>query len=289
MPDLHGKTVLITGATHGLGQRTAQELARAGAKIVLAVRDTAKGEGVAAGLAGSAEVHYLDLAELATIRRFACEWSSDIDVLINNAGVMEVPEGKTEDGFETHIGVNFLGPFALTNLLLPHIRGQVVTLTSPFHSGGKIKTRDLNWTQRRYSAAQAYSDSKLADLLMARELQRRLAEAGSPITSIAVHPGVVRTGLFDHVKGPRGIYYAVGSRMLGHDLDHGVLPILYAATQEVPGGSLVGPDGLRRFSGQPTVLRPARNALNVELGRELWVTAEQMTHTTFDLLGASRE
>jgi NAD(P)-dependent dehydrogenase (short-subunit alcohol dehydrogenase family) len=282
VPDLHGKTVLITGATHGLGERTARELAHAGAKVVLAVRNVAKGERVAAGLAGKAEVRHLDLASLETVRSLAQEWSGDIDVLINNAGIMEVPEGRTEDGFETQIGVNFLGPFALTNLLLPYVRGRVVTLTSPVYSKGRINTHDLNWTQRRYSAVQAYNDSKLADFLLAHELQRRLSAAKSPVRSFAAHPGIVSTGLFAHVTGPRGIYYSVGAKLFGHDADHGVLPILLAATHELPGGSLIGPNGVGNFRGQPTVLQSTRKALDAPLGQELWAAAEQMTHTAFD-------
>ncbi len=169
LPNLSGRTVVITGASSGLGAITARELARSGARVVMAVRDMTKGQSVAGTIPGKTEVRQLDLTSLASIRQFATSWTGDIDVLINNAGVMYAPEGRTSDGFELHIGINHLGHFALTSLLLPHISDRVVTLTSNLASGGKIDLGDLNWERRSYKASQAYSDSKQANILFTDE------------------------------------------------------------------------------------------------------------------------
>ena len=203
LPDMTGRTVVVTGASSGIGAATARALAAAGATVVLAVRDVAKGELVAATFTGRAEVRELDLASLASIRAFAAAWTGDLDILVNNAGIMMVPEGRTADGFERQIGTNHLGPFALTNLLLPRITDRVVTVSSNAHERGRIDLDDLNWERRPYRASQAYSDSKLANLLFTFELQRRLAAAGSSVRALAVHPGMVRTNLFGHATGVR--------------------------------------------------------------------------------------
>ena len=167
LPDLTGKTFIVTGATTGLGKATADAVARAGAHVVLAVRNQAKGQVVAKAIAGDAELRELDLSSLASVRAFASSWQGPIDVLINNAGIMQVPEARTTDGFELQFGTNHLGHFALTNLLLPQIRGRIVTLSSDFHRGAKLSLDDPNWRRRRYNSSQAYKDSKLANLLFA--------------------------------------------------------------------------------------------------------------------------
>jgi NAD(P)-dependent dehydrogenase (short-subunit alcohol dehydrogenase family) len=172
---------------------------------VLAVRNPAKGQAVAEGIAGDTEVRDLDLSSLSSVRAFASSWQGPIDVLINNAGIMQVPEARTADGFELQFGTNHLGHFALTNLLLPQIRDRIVTLSSDFHRGAKLNLDDPNWRRRRYNSSQAYKDSKLANLLFARELHRQLSACGSHILSVAAHPGVVRTGLFGHVDGASGL------------------------------------------------------------------------------------
>ena len=172
LPALDGRTVVITGATSGIGRAAAAELSRAGARVVMAVRDTQRGEQVAAGMAGDPEVRRLDLTDLASVRAFADGWDGDIDVLINNAGVMAVPEGRTGDGFETQIGTNHLGHFALTGLLLSHVTERVVTLSSGAHRMGTIDLADLNWERRSYKRWPAYGQSKLANLLFTFELQR---------------------------------------------------------------------------------------------------------------------
>jgi NAD(P)-dependent dehydrogenase (short-subunit alcohol dehydrogenase family) len=279
LPDLSGKVFVVTGATSGIGELTARTLAGAGAHVVLPVRSMAKGRRVAATIAGSTEVRELDLGSLASIRAFAKSWDGQIDVLINNAGIMQVPEGRTPDGFELEIGTNHLGHFALTNLLLPQIVGRVVTLSSDFHRGAKLDLADLNWERRTYDSAQAYKDSKLANLLFARELQRRLASRGSHIRSIGAHPGIVRTGLFAHVDGLAGFGLNIGSRVVGHDVGQGILPTLFAATQDIPGGSFVGPNGFRGLRGFPTIVASSEDGNNVGLAHKLWDISESLTHT----------
>ena len=184
-----GTVVVVTGASSGIGAASARALAGAGAKVVLAVRDTAKGERIAATMTGDTEVRLLDLEDLASVRAFAAAWTGPIDILINNAGIMLVPEARTADGFERQIGTNHLGHFVLTNLLLPHITGRIVTVASNAHARGQLDLDDLNWRTRPYDTSQAYSDSKLANLLFTFELQRRLGAGGSSVRAMAVHPG----------------------------------------------------------------------------------------------------
>src|SRR3954447_13559167 len=162
LPNLDGRTFVVTGANSGIGLAAARALAKAGARVVLAVRDPEKGERAAATVGGNAEVRPLDLADLSSVRAFADAWDGDIDVLVNNAGVMATPERRTADGFELQIGTNHLGHFALTNLLLPRVRDRVVTVASTAHRTGTIDLDDLNWERREYQAWRAYGQSKLA-------------------------------------------------------------------------------------------------------------------------------
>jgi NAD(P)-dependent dehydrogenase (short-subunit alcohol dehydrogenase family) len=186
---------VVTGANSGLGLVTAGRLAAAGARVVLAVRDIDRGERAAATIPGQREVRGLDLADLASIRAFAEAWDEQLDVLINNAGVMATPERRTKDGFELQIGTNHLGHFALTNLLLPRIADRVVTVSSGAHRIGQLRIDDLNWRERSYQRWGAYGQSKLANLLFTLELQRRLAQAGSAVRALAAHPGYAATNL----------------------------------------------------------------------------------------------
>jgi NAD(P)-dependent dehydrogenase (short-subunit alcohol dehydrogenase family) len=278
LPDLSERTIVVTGASSGLGLETTRVLAGAGAHVVLAVRDPGKGQRVAAGIKGSTEIRELDLADLASVHAFADSWRGPVDVLINNAGIMAVPEGNTSDGFELQIGTNHLGPFLLTNLLLPSISDRVVTVSSQAHRFGRLDLDDLNWRMRPYSAMRAYSDSKLANLLFTLELQRRLTEASSPIRAISAHPGIARTNLFSHAGGSLAAF----DRYLGwlfHDAEHGALPIEYAATQDVPGGSYVGPDGLGHLRGYPEIHEPAKVARDAEMARRLWALSARLTNT----------
>src|SRR5215207_5133070 len=198
LPSLDGRTVIVTGANSGIGLAAAREMARAGARVVLAVRDTAKGDQAAASLPGTVEVRALDLADLASVRSFAEGWSEDVDILVNNAGVMAVPEQRTADGFEMQIGTNHLGHFALTNLLLPRVKDRVVTVASGAHRMGRIDLDDLNWERRGYDRWRAYGQSKLANLLFTLELQRRVDESGSDVRAVAAHPGWSATNLQSH-------------------------------------------------------------------------------------------
>ena len=180
--DLSGRVIVVTGASSGLGTVTARELARAGAHVVLAVRDVAKGERVAAAVAGScARCGALDSRRWPPCAPSPTAWSGDLDVLVNNAGIMAVPQGRTADGFELQIGTNHLGHFALTNLMLSHITDRVVTVVLGRAPHRQDHLDDLNWERRRYDRWRAYGQTKLANLLFTSELQRRLTEAGSSV------------------------------------------------------------------------------------------------------------
>jgi NAD(P)-dependent dehydrogenase (short-subunit alcohol dehydrogenase family) len=284
LPSLEGRTVVITGASSGLGAVTARELTRAGARVVLAVRNVEKGERVAAIIAGDREVRRLDLADLSSVRAFADAWTGDLDILINNAGIMAVPESRTADGFEAQIGTNHLGPFALTNLLLPHVTDRVVTLASGAHRLGRISLDDLNWRSRDYDRWRAYGQSKLANLLFTLELQRRLTEAGSPVRAVAAHPGYAATDLQTHTGSRvQHMTMMVGNRLLAQSDAMGALPTLYAATQDVPGGAYVGPDGLGEMRGHPTLVGRSKAANDEEMARRLWDLSEQLTGVAWPL------
>src|ERR1700683_3393585 len=213
LPDMTGRDVIVTGANSGIGRAAASAFAGAGAHVVLAVRDTDKGRAAAAGMPGETEVRQLDLASLASVRELAAAWDGELDLLINNAGVMVPPLGRTADGFELQFGTNHLGHFALTNLLLEHVTGRAVTVYSTGHRFGSIDFDDLNWERKPYKAWRAYGQSKLANLLFTTELQRRLTEAGSAVLSMAAHPGYAATNLQSH-SGSRLTGFAPGT--LGH-------------------------------------------------------------------------
>jgi NAD(P)-dependent dehydrogenase (short-subunit alcohol dehydrogenase family) len=286
LADMSGRTVVITGAYSGLGLVTAGQLARVGARVVLAVRNQEKGRQVAATMTGVTEVRPLDLSSLASVRAFAAAWTGPLDILINNAGVMQVPHGHTVDGFETQMGTNHLGPFALTNLLLPHITDRVVTVSSEMHKKGHVDPANLNGTRRPYQSFQTYCDTKLANLLFTFELQRRLVHAGSGVRSMAAHPGIAKTGLADHVTGFKGL----GLKILAsfaQDAEHGALPTLYAATTDLPGGSYIGPDGPGERRGYPKLVQASATARDSELGQRLWEASATLTGAGQDLLPAA--
>ena len=266
--------MIVTGASGGLGLATSRELARVGARVVLAVRDMQKGR--LAGIVGRTEVRELDVSSLASVRRFADEWTGDIDVLINNAGIMDVPLRRTADGFESQMATNYFGPFALTNLLLPHITGRVVSVSSQLHRQGKAHLDDLNMQRRDYKSLAAHNDSELDIVLFAFDLQRRLSAAGSSVLSLVAHPGIASTNLAMHSTSGK-ITYAL--RFLFNDTERGALPILYAATQDVPGGSYVGPDGFAGFRGYPAVGKPSKPATDVATAKRLWVETAALTGT----------
>jgi len=284
LPGLDGRTFVVTGANSGIGLAAARELGRAGARVVLAVRDPARGEQAAATVPGS-EVRRLDLADLASVHAFADAWEGDIDVLINNAGVMATPERRTTDGFELQIGTNHLGHFALTNLLLRHITDRVVTLASGAHRMGRIRLDDLNWERGGYQRWRAYGQSKLANLLFTLELQRRL---DADRRAVAAHPGYSATNLQSHTSNRlQDVALALGNRLIAQDEEMGALPTLYAATQDVPGGSYVGPDGWQETRGHPTLVGRSRAALDERTARELWELSERLTGVTYPLTAAA--
>jgi len=274
LPDQSGRTIVVTGASSGIGLAAARELARAGARVVLAVRDPEKGQRVAAGIPGDTEVRPLDLASLASVRAFAAGWTGALDILVNNAGIMAVPEGRTVDGFELQIGTNHLGPFLLTGLL-PAITDRVVTVSSQLHRRGRIDLDDLNWEHRSYNATGAYNASKLANVLFTLELQRRLTEAGSQVRAVTAHPGIARTSLGNQDRVSRTINRYL--EWLFNDAGHGALPTLYAATQDVPGGSYIGPDGLGHLRGYPEIHQPSKGARDPQMARRLWDLSARLT------------
>ncbi|OEU85989.1 oxidoreductase [Streptomyces abyssalis] len=287
LPDLSGRTVVVTGANSGLGLITARETARAGAHVVLAVRDTARGEAAASTVPGSTEVRRLDLADLASVRAFAEEWQGTLDLLINNAGVMAIPERRTADGFEMQIGTNHLGHFALTNLLLPHITGRVVTVSSTAHRMGRIAFDDLN-SHSGYSRWRAYGQSKLANLLFTAELARRLEAVSSPVTAHAAHPGYAATNLQSHSGSKvENAFMTVTNRLVAQRDEMGALPTLYAATQPLPSGSYTGPGGLMESRGYPAPARRSAAARNERDAERLWGLSESLTGVAFPLAPAA--
>ena len=283
IPDQTGRTFVVTGANSGLGLATTRALAAAGAHVVLAVRDLARGEAAAAGIPGSTEVRRLDLADLASVRAFAGAWDGTLDVLINNAGVMNLPESRTADGFEMQFGTNHLGPFALTNLLLPHISDRVVTLSSGLHRarGTRIHFDNLA-LDGEYTPTAAYSQSKLANLLFTLELQRRLAEAGSPVRALAAHPGWAATELQGHdASGVRRALMLFGNRLFAQHAEDGALPTLYAAVADLPGASYAGPGGRFELRGAPVLVDRSPAASDANLARHLWDVSQELTGVGF--------
>lgn len=281
IPDQSGRTVIVTGANSGIGAAAARELAAHGASVVLACRDRSKGEAAASSMRGDVTVRELDLADLDSVRRFA-DGTGAVDLLINNAGVMAVPERRTKDGFELQFGTNFLGPFALTGLLIERVTARVVTLSSTAHRAGSIDLADLNWHHRKYERWRAYGASKLADLMFAAELQRRLTAAGSPVISVAAHPGFASTQLQSHTESRQGPLLAFGTRLLGQSADMGALPTLYAATSpDVEGGGYYGPGGFGEMRGHPTAVGRTEAARDEQVAAKLWASAEAFTGVAF--------
>jgi NAD(P)-dependent dehydrogenase (short-subunit alcohol dehydrogenase family) len=279
--DQSGRTFVITGANSGIGLAAARQLAAKGAHVVLAVRNTAKGEDAARAIGGDTEVRALDLADLKSVRAFADATTEPIDVLINNAGVMNVPLARTADGFEMQIGTNHLGHFALTNLLLPRIADRVVTVASGAHHFGKIRLDDLNWEQG-YRRHGAYGQAKLANPLFVAELQRRLDASGSDVRSVAAHPGWAATNLQSR-SGNRleNALMGLGNRLFAQSGDMGAEPTLFAATQDLPGNSYVGPDGRFELRGHPTLVGRSKAAADADVARRLWTLSERLTGVNF--------
>jgi NAD(P)-dependent dehydrogenase (short-subunit alcohol dehydrogenase family) len=296
IPDQSGRTAVVTGANSGLGLVTARELARHGASVVLACRDTAKGRSALREIEAAApdarlQVSELDLGDLASIEAFAGRVPSEIgrgglDLLINNAGVMAPPRRETRDGFELQLGTNHLGHFALTARLIEEMQGRpdarVVTLSSNAHKTGRIDFGDLQ-RERRYTRWGAYGQSKLANLMFALELDRRLRAAGSTIKSVAAHPGYAATNL-QSAAAPAAdrLVMKLTNLILAQSAEMGALPTLYAATfPGLEGGSYVGPDGIGEFRGHPRLATPNGAARDEQAAARLWEVSEELTGVRF--------
>jgi NAD(P)-dependent dehydrogenase (short-subunit alcohol dehydrogenase family) len=286
----------VTGANSGLGLATARALARARARVVLACRNLDKGEAAVREIEAAVsqpqlELEQLDLSSLDSVRAFAERFRAGhdgLDLLINNAGVMATPRRRTSDGFELQLGTNHLGHFALTGLLIGAMEGRgdprVVTLSSQAHRTGRIAFDNLGG-ERHYFRWRAYGQSKLANLLFALELDRRLRAAGSGVKSMAAHPGYAATNL--QQAGPPSIdalFMRVTNAVLAQSAEMGALPELYAAT--APGlesGTYVGPDGIGEQRGHPKRVSPSRAARDEEVARRLWEVSEELTGVRFGL------
>ncbi|WP_248703648.1 SDR family oxidoreductase [Curtobacterium sp. MWU13-2055] len=295
LPDQTGRRIVVTGSNSGTGKEAATRLAAAGASVVLAVRTTAKGDAAAAEIRAAhpnadVEVRELDLADLASVRRFADGIVGEdrpIDVLVNNAGVMAPPQRfETVDGFELQFGTNFLGPFALTNLLLPSLlraeAPRVATMSSLAAIPGRIRFGDLQW-DRGYNGWRAYGQSKLADLLLALHLHRLTVEADVPLVSTAAHPGYTRTNL---QSAGRSLGRAKPVRPSNRALpftqavEQGTEPLLYAAVgPNAVGGAYYGPAGPFGLTGPTTAVSIPGSARSADLARSLWAVAEDLTGT----------
>jgi NAD(P)-dependent dehydrogenase (short-subunit alcohol dehydrogenase family) len=281
LPSFAGRTAIVTGGNSGLGEVVACELARVGAHVILAVRNTAKGAAAADRMTGDVEVRQLDLLDLSSVHRFA-DGIANVDLLINNAGIMATDHALTADGFERHIGTNHLGHFALTNLLLPKLTDRVVTVSSLLHNIGYISTKDLNWQSRPYSRWLAYGQSKLANLLFTSELQRRLDTVGSSLRALAAHPGWSHTNL--QGRSGRRLTDAVvlaADQVVSTDADFGARQTLYAVSQDLPGNTFVGPRFGLYGRTQPTWR--SWLAKRATTAAALWELSEQLTATKFPL------
>jgi NAD(P)-dependent dehydrogenase (short-subunit alcohol dehydrogenase family) len=299
MGDMAGDTVIVTGANSGLGYEAARAFADHDAHVVLACRSTNRGREAEERIHDESPdafttVSELDLADLSSVREFASTFADTHDalsVLCNNAGVMAIPRRETSDGFETQFGVNHLGHFALTGLVLEHLRetgGRVVTQSSGLHERGEIAFDDLQ-SEHSYDRWDAYAQSKLANLLFAYELDRRLDRAGADMMSVACHPGYAATNL--QRRGPeqsgstlRLWMMKAANAVLAQDAKTGALPMLYAATgSDVEGGDYVGPGGFMNMRGSPVTQRSSERSYNEATAEQLWTISEELTGVTYDL------
>jgi NAD(P)-dependent dehydrogenase (short-subunit alcohol dehydrogenase family) len=291
IPDLNGQVAIVTGANSGIGYEMARALAYKNATVILACRDESKGQAAAQQIVqehpgAKAELLLLDLADLASVRRFAAEFTSRydrLDKLVNNAGIMRPPFGKTPDGFELQFGTNHLGHFALTGLLLNLIirtpQARVVTVSSGGERFSKIDLNNLN-AEKGYDAGAAYGQSKLANLLFTYELQRRFESAGVDAIAAAAHPGWTATNLPVHWRMLRILTLFIGQKP-----EMGALPTLYAATApDVQGGDYYGPDGRLELRGHPTRVQSSDRSHDKAVAARLWTASEELTGVSFDLV-----
>src|SRR3954454_5526222 len=301
IPSQQGRVAVVTGTNSGLGVVTARELARAGATVLMTSRDAARGADAEQRLrtavpGADVRLESLDLASMGSIRAFAGRVSASydgVDVLVNNAGVMAIPRATTADGFEMQLGTNHLGHFALTGLLLPALLkrpgSRVVTVSSTAHKVGAIKFDDL-LGHKSYFSWRAYAQSKLANLLFAYELQRRLAASNATTISVAAHPGYASTNL--QAVGPQqsrnkimGLLMNLGNVAFGQSADDGALPQLYAATAaDVEGGCFYGPSRLMESRGAPKRVKSTSRSKDPALAGRLWSVSEELTGIRYEAL-----
>jgi NAD(P)-dependent dehydrogenase (short-subunit alcohol dehydrogenase family) len=285
--NLTGKRVIVTGATNGVGLGTARALAKAGAHVILAVRNTELGERRAADMGGSTSVVKLDLADLSSVREFPSLIDGDleagIDILINNAGALTDRRKDTVDGFEMTLGTNVLGPFALTNLLLPRVRSLIINVGSDAHRSAQLRLDDLHSRQHKWTRLGAYAQSKLGVMLWGLELDRRLRAAGSPIVSQLTHPGWVASNLSQVSDSPlmslaHKTVKTVADR-LANDIDEGAAPTLYCISEPIPPGSYVGVSGRGGLRGGPVLIGRSVVACDYDAAARLVAFAEDETGT----------
>jgi NAD(P)-dependent dehydrogenase (short-subunit alcohol dehydrogenase family) len=281
-----GRVFVVTGANSGLGLETARALGALGATVIMTARDMAKGEAAVESLLADQpearfDLRHLDLADLDSVREFAAGVER-VDVLINNAGVMMPPHSHTQQGYELQFGVNHLAHFALTillfNTLLQGDDPRVVTVSSGLHKRGRIHFEDLHG-EHNYNRTKYYAQSKLANVVFALELHRRLRSNGIPLRSVLAHPGYTATNL--QSAGPTGVgklLMKVTNRVMAQDAAMGALPQVYAATgADVEGGQFYGPDGRNESKGFPTLVQPLDEGRDRELGKRLWDISEELT------------
>ncbi len=301
MPDLTGKTAMVSGANSGVGFCTCRALAAKGAQVVMACRNLEKGQAAAQAILkefphAALELMALDLADLHSVRAFVFafgEKHARLHLLVNNAGLMATPYRRTADGFELQLGVNHLGHFAMTGMLLEQIlaagEARVVTVTSAVYSGGRINFADLN-SQQKYARWGAYAQSKLANLLFAGELQRRLESGGYAAISLAAHPGYSATNL--QITGP-GLdndrvllgLMKFGNALFAQPACMGALPVLYAVSSpDARGGDLIGPGGWLGLRGYPVRMQAEKGGSDLVVAERLWEVSEEMTGVRYERL-----
>jgi NAD(P)-dependent dehydrogenase (short-subunit alcohol dehydrogenase family) len=285
--NLRGKRVIVTGATNGVGLGTSRALAKAGAHVILAVRNTDLGEQRATEMGGSTSVVKLDLADLSSVRACAALIDEPVDILINNAGALTDRRTETVDGFEMTLGTNLLGPFALTNLLLGKVRSQVINVGSDAHRSATLRLDDPHLRQHKWTRLGAYAQSKLAVMLWGLELDRRLREAGSPIVTQLTHPGWVASNLSNLGDSPlmsmahKGV--KVVADRLANDIDEGAAPTLYCISEPIPPGSYVGVSGRFGLRGDPVLIGRTALACDYDAAARLVAFAEHETGTTLEV------
>jgi len=280
-----GKTIIITGATSGLGKEATRVLAKKNATVIMAVRNTQKAEMVVSEIRKEyanvkIDIRSLDLSSLDSISSFAkgvLEDYKNLDILINNAGIMMCPYSKTKNGFEIQMGTNHLGPFALTGLLMPLLlntkNARIVSTSSVAHNQGNIDFTDINWEKRKYDTSKAYSDSKLANLYFSYELKRRLENVENPPLVVTAHPGGTKTDLARH----SGIFN-VFMNLLFLPVEKGVLSTLRAATDvNAKSGDYYGPGGFMQVRGFPELVQSSKMSHNLTNAKRLWDLSEQLT------------